>query len=170
MKPIEVALVASLFQAPTGVAFTVSPDHAAVSSYTAYLVIGTNRIRWLDLGKPEPDAAAQVVVATPELFAGLEPGAYELYLTARNDAGESVESNRDALLVEAPPDPTPPVPPPPVDPVCYFQGIAYPVGAVLARATNRQNMNALIESFWGWIWDDLKQLHQNQYVLTFACR
>lgn len=158
------ALVATLLQLPTGVEFTPSPEHASVSYYTAYLLIGESRVRSLNIGKPEPDANGLIRLSTPELYAGLEPGSYALMLTATNDAGESAESNHDPLTIEAPP------PPPKPETVCYFEGTAYPLGTVVARQTNRQNMQALIESFWGWVWDDIRQLRQNQYVLTFACR
>ena len=53
---------------------------------------------------------------------------------------------------------------------CVFEGVPYPPGTVFTRTTNRQNMQALLDSFVGWVWDDIRQLHQNQYVLTFACR
>ena len=61
-------------------------------------------------------------------------------------------------------------PPPPPEGFCLFEQVAYPLGTTLARSTNRQNMQALIESFVGWVWDDIRQLSQNRYVLTFACR
>ena len=54
-----------LAQAPTGIIFTPSVDHASLTGYKGYVVIGTNTVRIADLGKPAPDATGTIRVSTP---------------------------------------------------------------------------------------------------------
>jgi regulation of enolase protein 1 (concanavalin A-like superfamily) len=85
--------------APTGVAFTASPDHATlVTSYELRIyAAGANPstatpIATSNLGKPTPDANNNIIVDLPSFFVSLAPGNYVAAVAAIGAGGSSVSS------------------------------------------------------------------------------
>ena len=138
MKRILLAIGLLLFSAPlgaetvpTGVSFDVNPQEhgsSTVSGYKIYIVIGTNKVRVTDIGKPAP-ANGTIAYMDPALFTDLAPGTYALHATAYGPGGESSPSNNASFSV---PDASSPAPEPPSN----TQPIYDVPGAILVEAEN----------------------------------
>jgi hypothetical protein len=93
--PVTVTVSGSDVPAPRAVAFTVSADHANVSSYVLKIFgadvhssTGTP-VATSDLGKPAPDAYNDVMVNRLAFFESLAPGNYIATVTAISAGGET---------------------------------------------------------------------------------
>jgi Bacterial Ig domain len=93
--PVTVTVSGSDVPAPRAVAFTVSADHANVSSYVLKIFgadvhsrTGTP-VATSDLGKPAPDANNDVMVNRLAFFESLAPGNYVATVTAISAGGEA---------------------------------------------------------------------------------
>ena len=92
---------APAFAQPRGVEFDVNlAEHEAiVIGYKVYVVVGTNRVRWLDVGKPAADVSGHVAYLNSAIFDGLTAGTYEVFVVAYNNGGESLDSPHDTFVV-----------------------------------------------------------------------
>jgi hypothetical protein len=95
---------APAFAQPRGVEFDVNlAEHEAiVIGYKVYVVVGTNRVRWLDVGKPAADLSGHVQYLDSTIFDGLTAGTYEVFVVAYNQGGESLDSPHDSFIVFEP--------------------------------------------------------------------
>ncbi len=81
------------------VAFNASPDHAAVTSYTARVRVSGNStvVATQGLGKPTPDGNNVIVVDLSSTFSGLSAGNYTVSILSTS-AGGSTDSTESAAF------------------------------------------------------------------------
>ncbi len=81
------------------VAFNASPDHNAVTSYTARVRVSGNStvVATQALGKPTPDGNNVIVVDMSSTFSGLSAGNYTVSILATS-AGGSTDSTESAAF------------------------------------------------------------------------